>query len=68
MQAHGTLSSLFGWLVPSGPGAGLGLLIFFSSLGGIVAGLAGYFVHHIRDVETVLPDHDALPKAEGVTV
>jgi DHA3 family macrolide efflux protein-like MFS transporter len=64
MRSAGNLSSFFGLIIPPGPGAGMGLIIFFSSLGGILAGLAGYMVHHIRDVETVLPDHDELPKAE----
>ena len=39
MRASGGLTPVFGWLVPPGPGAGMGLLIFFSSLGGILAGL-----------------------------
>ncbi len=64
MRASGEFSSLFGWIAPIGPGAGMGVLVFFGGLGGILAGLTGYFVHHIRDVETVLPDHDALSKTE----
>jgi hypothetical protein len=64
MRAPGAISSLFGWLVPPGPGAGMGLLIFFGSLGGILAGLAGYFIHAIRNAEDILPDHDAAPAAE----
>jgi MFS transporter, DHA3 family, macrolide efflux protein len=64
MRASGGLSAVFGWLVPPGPGAGMGLLIFFASLGGILAGLAGYFVSSIRNAEDILPDHDTLPAAE----
>ncbi len=60
MRAPGGLSSLFGWLVPSGPGAGMGLLIFFGGLGGVLAGLAGYFIHPIRNAEDILPDHDVV--------
>ena len=66
MRAPSGLSSLFGWLIPPGPGAGMGLLIFFSCLGGIVAGLAGYFIHPIRDAEEILPDHDIKAAAEIV--
>jgi MFS family permease len=66
MRASGSLSALFGWLVPPGPGAGMGLLIVFSSLGGILAGLAGYFVSSIHHAEDILPDHDTLPAAEPV--
>src|SRR5687768_10248305 len=64
MRAPSSLSSLFGWLVPPGPGAGMGLLIFFSCLGGILAGLAGYFIHSIRHAEDILPDHDVMITAE----
>jgi hypothetical protein len=64
MRAPSALSSAFGWLVPTGPGAGMGLLIFLSSLGGILAGLAGYFAHPVRHAEDILPDHDTLATAE----
>ena len=66
MRVPSGLSSLFGWLVPPGPGAGMGLLIFFSCLGGILAGLAGYFIHPIRHAEDILPDHDLMATAETV--
>jgi hypothetical protein len=64
MRTSGSLSAMFGWLVPPGPGAGMGLLIFFSSLGGILAGLTGYLVHSIRQAEDILPDHDRPATAE----
>lgn len=65
MRVQGGLASTFGWLVPPGPGAGMGLLIFFGGLGGILAGLAGYFVYGIRNAEDILPDHDAIPSVES---
>ena len=65
MRASGGLASTFGWLVSPGPGAGMGLLIFLSSLGGILAGLTGYFVRHIRHAEEMLPDHDTMATAEA---
>jgi len=61
-----SLVPLFGWLVPPGPGAGMGLLIVFGSLGGLLAGLAGYFIHPIRQAEEILPDHDTMAAAETV--
>ncbi|HEX5807742.1 MAG TPA: MFS transporter [Anaerolineales bacterium] len=64
MSVPGGLSALFGGLVPPGPGAGMGLLIFLSSLGGMLAGLIGYFVHPIRHAEDILPDHDLKATAE----
>jgi hypothetical protein len=65
MRAPGEMSSIFGWLVQPGPGAGMGLLIFFSCLGGILAGLVGYFIHPIRNAEEILPDHDRMVPAEA---
>lgn len=65
MRTSGGLSSALGWLVPLGPGAGMALLIIFGGLGGILAGLAGYFVDSIRNAEDILPDHDAVPVAEA---
>ena len=65
MRASGGLASVFGWLVSPGPGAGMGLLIFLSSLGGILAGLTGYFVRSIRHAEEILPDHDMVAAVEA---
>jgi hypothetical protein len=44
----------------------MGLLIVFGSLGGLLAGLAGYFIHPIRHAEEILPDHDTTATAETV--
>ncbi len=59
------LSNTFGSLVGTGPGAGMGLLIFFCGLFSAIVGLAGYFVPAIHNAETMLPDHDELPKADA---
>jgi MFS transporter, DHA3 family, macrolide efflux protein len=66
MRTSGGLASWLGWLVPPGPGAGTGLLIVLGSLGGILAGLAGYFIHPIRHAEDILSDHDTMTAAETV--
>ena len=58
MRTTNVFSSFFGWLVPPGPGAGMGLLIIFGALGGLLAGLTGYFIPAIYNAETILPDHD----------
>ena len=63
MKAGGSLSSIFSF-IPPGPGAGMGLLIFLSCIGGLLAGLIGYFVHAIRNAEDILPDHDMIPASE----
>lgn len=58
------LPAAFSWLVGTGPGSGMGLLIVFCGLVASFAGLAGYFIQPVRHAESILPDHDALPKAE----
>jgi hypothetical protein len=68
MRAPSGLTSIFGWLIPPGPGAGMGLLIFLSSFGGILAGLAGYLIQPIRAAEEILPDHDRIAPAEGAQI
>lgn len=65
MRTQSGLSSALGWLIPPGPGAGMGLLIFISCLGGILAGLTGYFIHSIRHAEDILADHDMMVPAEA---
>jgi len=58
------LPSVFSWLVGTGTGSGMGLLIVFCGLASAIVGFSGYFVHSIRNAETILPDHDSLAKAE----
>jgi MFS family permease len=65
MQTTSFLSSTFGWLVGTGAGSGMGLIIIFSSIAFTLVGLAGYLFPAIRDVEEVLPDHDTLKPAEA---
>jgi DHA3 family macrolide efflux protein-like MFS transporter len=66
MKIASPLSSTFGWLVGTGTGSGMGLLLFFCGLLGSAVGLAGYFYPAIRNAEDILPDHDLLPKADVV--
>ena len=66
MRAPTGLSSAFAWLIPPGPGAGMGLLIFLSALGGILAGLVGYLIPSIRHAEEILPDHDTMATVPSI--
>jgi hypothetical protein len=63
MQRPGALSSSFGWLVGTGPGAGMGLLIVICGLAMSLVGVAGYFVPAIRKAEDLLPDQVQAPAA-----
>lgn len=63
MQEGGTLTGTFGWLVGSGPGAGMSLIFIFVGLIGAAVVLCGYLVPMIRRVEDILPDHDMVEEA-----
>jgi len=62
MRSEGMLPQTFGWLVGTGPGAGMGLLIVCCGLAAALVGVAGYFVPAIRHAEDLLPDHDQAPE------
>lgn len=64
MAPGGALSGLFGWLVGTGPGAGIGLLFVFLGLIGAAITFSGYAFKSVRDVEKEIPDHDAEKKEE----
>lgn len=64
MRDGGRLASIFGGLVGTGPGSGMGLLLVFCGLGAALVGLAGYFIPAIRNAEDLLPDHDTLKPAD----
>ena len=66
MQVGGPLVPLFGWLVGSGPGAGMGLIVLGCGLAGLVSSLGAYLVPIVRDIELILPDYvaEAEPSAE----
>jgi len=59
MMPGGGLAHLFGWLVGTGPGAGISLIFVMTGTLGTVIGLGGYAIRHIRDAEDILPDHDS---------
>jgi DHA3 family macrolide efflux protein-like MFS transporter len=66
MKSQSSLASLFGGLVGTGPGAGMGLLIVFCGLGATLVGLSGYLFHPIYHAEEILPDHDQLARAQEI--
>ena len=64
MTGSTPLAQAFGWLVGTGPGAGMALEIVFCGLGAASVGLAGYLFRPVREAESILPDHDQLPLAQ----
>lgn len=61
MQTHGALANLFGPWVGTGPGSGMGLLIFLCGVGATLVGICGYLLRPIRNLDEILPDHDSMP-------
>lgn len=61
MTPDGAWADTFGWLVGTGPGAGMALIMIFAGLLGLVVCMIGYSMPFIRNVETLLPDHQAAP-------
>lgn len=57
MLEGGSLAPMFGWLVGTGPGAGISLMFVIAGILGCVVGFAGYLFPAVRDAETILPDH-----------
>jgi len=66
MMPGGSLSTIFGWLVGTGPGAGMALLFVVMGVVGALICLSGYAFTAIKDVEKTILDHDAkIPEIEG---
>jgi len=63
-RAQTGLPATFAWLVGTGPGAGMGLLIVICGIVAALVGLLGYFFPVIYNAEAILPDHDTLVTAE----
>jgi hypothetical protein len=68
MMEGGSLAPLFGWLMGVGPGEGISLLFLFMGLIGALFGFSAYTVRQVRDVESILPDHDAIGISSEVVV
>jgi len=64
MLPGGSLATTFGPILGTGKGAGIGFVIAIGGIIAILVGLTGYLVKPIREIETLLPDHEAA-KASG---
>ena len=60
MQEGGALASTFGWLVGTGDGAGMGLMMVFSGLMASLVVVAAFSFNVVRNAEDLLPDHEQM--------
>ena len=58
MRSESWLARTFGWMVGTGPGSGMALMMIFFGLLTISALAAGFMVPRVRNLEDILPDHD----------
>lgn len=59
MSEGGAWADRFGGLVGTGPGAGMSLMFIFAGASATLVSLGGYAFRTVRNVEDILPDHDA---------
>lgn len=64
MASGGRLASLFGPLVGTGPGAGMGLMFLGTAICGTLMSLSGYLFRPVRLVEDELPEFEPLQARE----
>ena len=68
MAAGGALAGTFGWLVGTGRGTGMSLMLVIVGIASAVVAVVAYSVRSIRDAEAILPDFKPLVTAtEGTS-
>jgi hypothetical protein len=60
MRAGGVLAAVFSGVVGTGPGAGMAVVFLLSITAASLATLAGFLIPRLRNLEKILPDHDAV--------
>lgn len=60
LAANGSLAPFFGWVVGTGPGAGMALLILLAAILGIIVPSVSYAIPVFRNVEDIVPDSDVV--------
>lgn len=64
MREGGVLAGVFGDVVGTGPGAGMGLMFVLTGILCALAAGVGYTFRSVRDAEHILPDHEATGESE----
>ena len=66
MQEGGALAGTFGWLVGTGNGAGMGLMMVVAGILSSLVALAAFSTNVVRHAEELLPDHEQMaPEASS---
>jgi hypothetical protein len=68
MQEGGALASSFGWLVGTGSGAGMGLMMVFSGMLASLVALTAFSFNVVRNAEDLLPDHEQMATASTESI
>ena len=63
LASGGSWIGTFGWLVGTGPGAGMALILILCGLLATLVSFAGYLSPIVRNAEELLPDHEAIQVA-----
>jgi MFS family permease len=63
LMPGGTLVDPLGSFFGVGPGAGMGMTIFIGGIIAVITGSMGYVIESIREIETIMPDHEAKDKS-----
>ena len=67
MQPGGAWAPLFGWLVGTGTGAGMGLMFVLAGLVGVAVGFGGFLFPAVRNAEEMLVDHAVVVQTAVLT-
>jgi len=62
LKADGSLAQAFGWMVGNSSGSGMSLQFVIAGMLYLMVIVIAWFNPNIRNVETILPDHDQLEK------
>jgi MFS family permease len=67
MNSNSAQAHSFGWLVGASPGSGMSLQFIISGLLYLAVASVALYIPFVRNVETILPDHDQMQKVAPVT-
>ncbi len=68
MQSNGWLANTFGWMVGTGPGSGMSLIMIIFGVLSLGTVVACVLIPVVRNIEDILPDHEKLDKVESAVV